>query len=90
MKLDWSEEKRKSNLSKHGLDFKDAVYVLLGTTVSFQDERCHYGEERWIVYGMLADVFVNVVYTVRKDKIRIISMRKANSRERRKYEQKVK
>ena len=67
---------------------RDVARIL--ATVSFQDERCHYGEERWIVYGTLADVFVNIVYTVRKDKIRIISMRKANSRERRKYEQTLK
>ncbi len=35
------------------------------------------------------DIVVNVVHTLRKDCIRIISMRKANKRERSKYEKKI-
>jgi uncharacterized DUF497 family protein len=86
MKLEWDKNKNKLNKEKHGLDFSDVEEVFSGPTVFFEDSRHAYGESRWVVYGLLDDVVVCVVYTDRDDVIRVISMRKANKRERGKYE----
>ena len=52
------------------------------------DDRKDYGEDRWIGIGLLRSRFVVVVYTERdEDTIRIISLRKALSHERARYEQ---
>jgi len=52
------------------------------------DDREDYGEDRWIGIGMLRGRVVVVVFTERsEDTIRIISLRKALSYERKRYEQ---
>lgn len=83
MKFTWDESKRKSNLSKHGFDFIDAKYVFEGATLTIEDYRFAYGEQRFITIGMLKTTVVVIAYTEQSDVIRIISMRKAT-----KYEQK--
>jgi uncharacterized protein len=51
------------------------------------DDRADYGEERWIGIGLLDGRVVVVVYTEPEhDCVRVISMRKALSHERRDYE----
>lgn len=55
------------------------------------DEREDYGEDRWIGIGLLNGRVVVVVYTEPDDEtIRIISLRKALSHERKRYEQYLK
>jgi len=83
MKFTWDESKRKSNLSKHGFDFNDAKDVFEGATLTIEDNRFAYGEQRFITIGMLKTTVVVIAHTEQSDVIRIISMRKAT-----KYEQK--
>jgi len=81
MRFTWDERKRKSNMKKHGLDFKKAHKVFAGATFSIPDTRFDYGEERFVTLGLLdADVVV-IVHTETKDEIRIISMRKGTTNE---------
>ena len=56
------------------------------------DSRVDYGEERWKGIGMLGEVVVvTVVFTERdNDSIRVISLRKADARERKQYEAEIK
>ncbi len=89
MLYEWDFNKYKTNFENHGIDFRDAGIVFSGPHIIFEDRRKNYGEKRWILYGLLDDAVVNIVYTVRKDCIRIISMRRANKRERIKYEEKI-
>jgi hypothetical protein len=49
------------------------------------DERWHYGEVRYRLYGRIGSRLFVVVYTVRGHAVRIISARKANARERRRH-----
>jgi uncharacterized protein len=57
MRFEWDEEKRQSNLDKHGIDFVDAEQVLdCDSVLSFPDER--YPDDRWIAYGFLGDIAV--------------------------------
>jgi hypothetical protein len=89
MELEWDEVKRRANYAKHGLDFRDVEKVFKGITLTAEDTRQDYGEKRFVSLGLLEDMVVVVVYTERREKIRIISMRKANHRERKAYEEKV-
>ncbi|MCY3879896.1 MAG: BrnT family toxin [Rhodobacteraceae bacterium] len=62
-----------------------AAEVLAGVTLTVGDDRRDYGEARFITIGFLDGEMVVLVWTPRDDVYRIISMRKANERERRLY-----
>jgi uncharacterized protein len=81
MEFTWSETKRAANLKKHGLDFIDVPSVFEGVTFTFEDDRFSYGEQRLVTLGLLAGIPVSVVHTESDHEIRIISFRKATSRE---------
>ena len=85
MRFSWSERKRAINLKEHGLDFLDAARVFEGLTFSYEDDRFDYGEQRFITLGLLAGVPVSIAHTETDDEIRVISFRKATSREARLY-----
>ncbi len=87
MQFEWDEQKRRTNIRKHGFDFRDAFKVFSLPILVASDDRYDYGEERWIGIGMLEGRIVVVVFTERGDKIiRIISMMKALTHERIRYE----
>ena len=81
----WDEEKAKINKIKHGISFKTAVKVFQDENrlETFDWEHSRY-EDRYQVIGLVDDVLF-VVYTERRDKIRLISAREATEEERRKY-----
>lgn len=87
---EWDEAKNKENLSKHGLSFEDAETVLSGPCVKFEDVRCDYGEQRFITMGLLKGRVVVIAHTPRGGATRVISMRKANSREQKIYQERLK
>lgn len=91
MEFEWDERKNQANITKHELDFADAVKVFrLPLRISL-DQRQDYGEEGWIGLGMLDGRVVLVVFTEPDEKtIRIISLRKALPYERKCYEQYLK
>lgn len=89
MKYAWDENKRKINRKKHGLDFADAPLVFEGVTLTFEDDVPDYNEKRFKTLGLLGTVVVVIVHTETEEEIRVISMRKADSRERRAYEEAV-
>ena len=84
--FEWNERKARANLRKHRIDFADAATVFeddQAVTVAEDDPE----EQRYVTIGMdaLARVLV-VVYTMRGERIRIISARRATRRERAEYE----
>ena len=81
MRFTWSPSKRSSNLKQHGLDFVDAPRVFEGATFTFEDDRFVYREQRFVTLGLLFGIPVSIVHTETADEIRIISFRKATSRE---------
>ena len=81
----WDEPKRKINLAKHGIDFRDAEKIFDGPLVTVEDSRQSYGEPRYVALGVLEDVVVSATYTERHDEVRIISIRKALKHEARFY-----
>lgn len=84
--LEWDENKRVSNLEKHGLDFMDAAEVLEGSLLLRAAETVA-GEERWMGIGILADVRIALIFIWRRSVIRVISMRWADREERRNFDQ---
>ncbi len=90
MEFEWDNNKNKANYEKHGLNFKDAKLIFAGKTVSFHDDREDYGEERFITLGELQNRVVVIVHTQRNFIMRIISMRKANEREKKIYFKRLK
>jgi uncharacterized protein len=87
IQFEWDENKNAINLSKHGLDFRDAHLVFAREIISVQDTRADYGEERYASLGLLEARCVFIAHTKRASVIRIISMRKANVRETKIYTQ---
>jgi len=83
--FEWDENKRQINLQKHGIDFIGVEEVFDGDTVTLEDKRLYYGEQRFVTLGMKLGRVVAVVYTERGDAIRIISIRKATKYEQRTY-----
>jgi uncharacterized protein len=84
MQFEWDEAKRLSNLRKHGIDFIDIPAVFYGDTVTVEDARYSYAEQRFVTFGLLQGRVVAVVHTDSDDLTRIISARKAT-----KYEQRI-
>ena len=62
-----------------------AADMFSGATLTVDDDRQDYGEARFITIGFLDDAMVVLVWTPRGNARRVISMRKANERERRLY-----
>ena len=81
MRISYDPTKRVRTLADRGLDINDAVEVFEGVTAEVQDTRRDYGEPRIICFGLLRGRLVQVVYTPRGADRHIISMRKANDRE---------
>lgn len=81
MDIEFDETKRRQNLAKHGLDFSDFPKIFRRKHRIVCDIRRDYGEKRFIVVGLLASRLVVAAYTRRRTAYRVISMRKANSRE---------
>ena len=74
----WDESKRRENLVKHAIDFVDVPQVFDGYTLTYEDERFPYGEQRFLTIGLLREFVIVVAHTERGRQIRIIHARKAN------------
>ncbi len=71
------------------MDFADCAELFAGPVFEFSDNRGQYGEDRRICIGFLDGRMIVIVYVDRYDERRIISMRKANEREIRRYREKL-
>lgn len=86
MRYTCDRKKKASNLKKHGYDFDDAPQVIeSANTVTFEDRRFPYNEQRFITLGVLRDTVVLIATAETEHEIRVISMRKANRHEKEIY-----
>jgi len=85
MDFEWDSAKNNSNTAKHGIDFEFAKEIFSGIWLSKPDLRKDYGEDRFLAIGVLEEFVLLAVYTIREQKIRLISVRRANTEERRIY-----
>ena len=80
--FEWDPEKDRQNRAKHHISFEEAATIFDGPVLTAEDDG-DYGEIRERTYGLLRGVVVVcVVHTLRDDRIRIISARKATPAER--------
>ena len=86
MEITFDPVKREKTLEERGLDFVDAATVFEGITIEQVDDRFDYGEVRMLTVGFLVDRMVVVIWTLRGTARHVISMRKANDREQKKYQ----
>lgn len=91
MEFEWDANKAKSNLRKHGVRFADAVLVFDDPLHLSRQDRHENGEYRWQTIGLVHGIVVILVaHSVRfesgQEVIRIISARKADRKERSRYE----
>ncbi|MEI8704094.1 BrnT family toxin [Pseudoalteromonas sp. B62] len=89
MDFEWDEVKNATNLAKHKIDFADAIHIFLDEKrIEREDTRHDYNESRFQTIGTTEYGILFVIYTERDSggTIRLISARKANSRERKSYE----
>ena len=85
MLFEWDDVKAEANLKKHKVDFYDAMRVFEDENRIEYYDSGHSGEEdRYCTIGLADDVLF-VVYTERREKIRLISARYATRRERSMY-----
>jgi uncharacterized DUF497 family protein len=84
--FEWDDGKAAENYAKHGVRFDAARYVFKDAfAIERLDDRVDYGEERYVIVGMVEGRLLAVVYTMRDDVIRIISARGAEPAEQREY-----
>ena len=91
IKFAWDQNKAYSNLAKHGISFYEAKSVFYDEFAIqfFDDENSSLSEDRFLMLGMSNEARVLVVCHCERERgetIRIISARKATSKERKYYE----
>lgn len=85
MTFEWDEEKERSNVKKHHIDFDTAKKVFNDVyRIEIYDVQHSTDEDRYNTIGLVSDVLF-VVYTERSDNIRIISARLATDKEKEIY-----
>ena len=94
MRYGWHETKRRANLKEHGLDFTAVYGFEWETATPAIDDREDYGELRERAIGFIGAVPHVLIFTEREDEIGsivwVISLRKADRKERRDYERAIK
>lgn len=85
MQTEFDPAKDALNRAKHGLSLGEAAKLDWPRAETSRDMRQDYGEPRWIALGVLAGRTHVVVYTPRNGVMRVISLRRANRREARRY-----
>ena len=86
MTFEWDQRKAAENLVKHGIPFEYATRVFDDPYRIEREDQTSFSEEaRYQAIGIVENLLLLVVYTHRRDHIRLISARKVTPRERRQY-----
>ena len=89
MKLEWDDKKRNKALAERGLDFADIARVDWDTAFTIEDMRVDYAEARFVTTAPINNRLCVFARCWRGEALRVISLRKANERERNKYEKAI-
>ncbi len=87
MKTEFDPDKDTANRRKHGLSLADAERMEFDTALYRPDRRHVYGEDRIQALGFIDGGLHMLVFTMRGAVLRAISLRKANARERNRYDE---
>jgi uncharacterized DUF497 family protein len=86
MQYEWDSAKANLNVATHGVAFETVQDFDWQGALILEDTRRDYGEQRFLAYGMIGGRLHALVFTPRGEAVRVISRRKANSRERTAYD----
>jgi uncharacterized DUF497 family protein len=84
--FEWDEEKYAVNLKKHGVKFEEAAEVFFDPESRFGDPSVDHEFREYVIGYSLSKGVLLVVFVERGVRTRIISARRATSREREQYE----
>lgn len=85
MEFEWDEEKRQTNLRKHGVDLLYAALIFENPTLCRVDDRADYGEKRMASLGVVDVSPFVVIHTQRDTRIRLISAWKGGRKDHERY-----
>ena len=86
MDISFDAAKDARNIATRGISFEQAIAFEWDTALIVADTRKDYGERRYQAVGLIADRLHVLVFTPRSGKTHVISLRKANKREVKRYE----
>lgn len=89
MEFEWDSAKARANLAKHSVAFEAVFAFEWDLHVRTVDNRFDYGEMRYKALGKIEGRVHALIFAAKDDVFRLISLRKANSREVRFYEQNI-
>jgi len=87
MDISYNVSKNGANVAERGLSFEAARHFEMETALVVEDLRQAYPERRFQALGLIGDRLHMLVFTLRNSKVHVISLRKANLREVKRYEQ---
>jgi uncharacterized DUF497 family protein len=80
--FEWHHAKARSNYAKHGVTFDTAKRAFADPfAVEVLDDSADFGEERFLLIGMVDGQLLSVVYTPRQGRHRLITARRATNDE---------
>ncbi len=85
MKIEYNITKSETNIKERGISFDLVKYFEIDSAVIEPDNRFDYDEQRFNAIGYIGNIMYNMTYTMRFDIVRVISLRKADKKEIRKY-----
>ncbi|MEN9670722.1 MAG: hypothetical protein RL018_999 [Pseudomonadota bacterium] len=90
MEIEFDPAKNARNIELRGLSFTLVEALDWSTAIILEDLRRDYGERRFRVFGLIGTSLHTMIFTPRGEKIRVISLRKSNLAERKRYEHQTK
>lgn len=84
-RFEWNYEKNAANIRKHGIAFKDAIKAFSDVNSFEYRSLGPHAEQRCVLIGSVEGRLIAVIYTVREERIRIISARAARREERNRW-----
>ena len=87
MEFEYNSNKSSLNKKKHGIDFEGAKAIWEADNIVLP--AVTKGEKRYMVIGKIKERLYSCIFTIRKEKIRIISCRKTRDKEERIYYEKI-
>jgi len=85
MATEFDATKNALTIAKHGVDFAMVDAFEWDSALVVEDTRRDYGEMRLIALGYIGNRLHVLAFTIRDERIRPISLRKANKREIKRY-----
>ncbi|MDR6631643.1 uncharacterized DUF497 family protein [Phyllobacterium sp. 1468] len=80
-RFEWDEQKAKANLRKHGVDFEAVRCFEFDSAISWLADLNIYGEQRIVAVSALGENLYTLIYTIRNEAVRVISLRRASRKE---------